>query len=70
MYGEPPQSNKFKPGQSGNPNGRPKKLDEHDMLKTLQQIIVLYSAAQFKDKTISQPTHQKITRLKNVLLNL
>lgn len=29
MYGEPPKESQFKPGESGNPNGRPKgKLTE------------------------------------------
>jgi hypothetical protein len=38
-YGRPPKHTRFKPGQSGNPNGRPKghrnfKTDVVDMLKT------------------------------------
>ena len=30
--GKPPEHSKFKPGQTGNPNGRPKKLPELDIL--------------------------------------
>jgi hypothetical protein len=32
MRKNPPIENQFKPGQSGNPNGRPKKLPELDQL--------------------------------------
>ncbi|HNY25503.1 MAG TPA: DUF5681 domain-containing protein [Alphaproteobacteria bacterium] len=63
----PPENTRFKPGQSGNPNGRPKKLDTKDMLKTLQRIIALYSNAQSKDKAINLPAHQKLKTLKNIL---
>lgn len=68
MYAEPPNSTKFKPGQSGNPHGRPKKLNDQDLLKTLQQIIALYSDATSVDKTISHPAHQKLQEIKNILL--
>ncbi|MBN1325035.1 MAG: hypothetical protein JW974_02355 [Alphaproteobacteria bacterium] len=64
----PPENTRFKPGQSGNPNGRPKKLDTKDMLKTLQQIIALYAATQSKDKNISLPARQKIKKLKEFIL--
>ena len=69
MYGNPPQTNKFKPGQSGNPNGRPKKLNDQDMLIMLQKVIELYSVAQSKNKTIGFPAQEKINRLKNLLNN-
>lgn len=28
-YGKPPKEHQFKPGQSGNPNGRPRKTNNH-----------------------------------------
>ena len=31
-YGRPPEQSKFKPGQSGNPNGRPPMVFKHDEL--------------------------------------
>lgn len=65
----PPENTRFKPGQSGNPNGRPKKLNTQDMLKTLQQIIALYTAAQSKDKTISHPTYKALKEIKKLLNN-
>ena len=67
MYAKPPNNTKFKPGQSGNPNGRPRRLNEQDMLKMLQQIIALYSAATSVDKTISHPAHQKLQKVKEFL---
>ena len=36
-YMKPPQKNRFKPGQSGNPAGRPKQLD--DPYATLQKVL-------------------------------
>lgn len=63
----PPQNTRFKPGQSGNPHGRPKRLNDQDLLKTLQQIIKLYSDSTAVDKTISHPANQKIKTLKRIL---
>ena len=31
-YGKPPQATRWKPGQSGNPKGRPKKIKDFDKL--------------------------------------
>ena len=36
-YMKPPQKNRFKPGQSGNPAGRPKRID--DPYTTLQKVL-------------------------------
>jgi len=63
----PPENTRFKPGQSGNPNGRPKRMDERDMLQTLQQIITLYADAQSKDQAIRLPAQKKLQNLKNIL---
>lgn len=60
----PPENTRFKPGKSGNPNGRPKKLDEKDMLKMLQQIIELYAST----KTSDFKSRQKIMKLKDLLI--
>lgn len=65
----PPENTRFKPGHSGNPNGRPKKLNEQDMLITLQKVIALYAETKSKDKTISHLSYQKILELKNILNN-
>lgn len=69
MYGNPPQSNKFKPGQSGNPNGRPKKLEEQDMVTMIQKIMQLYADAKFNNKTLRHQAHQKLIYLKFILNN-
>lgn len=66
----PPQNTRFKPGQSGNPNGRPKRLNDQDLLKTLQQIITLYADAQSKDKVICLPAHRKLKQVKETLFKL
>jgi len=63
----PPKNTRFKPGQSGNPNGRPKKLDTQDMLQTLQQIITLYVSTQSKDPTIRYPANQHVKQIKKLL---
>lgn len=69
MYAKPPNNTRFKPGQSGNPNGRPRKLNEQDMLITLQKIMALYVATQSKDKTIRHPAYYKLKQIKNLLSN-
>jgi len=62
-----PKNTRFKPGQSGNPHGRPKRLNNQDLLQTLQQIIKLYSDATAVDKTTSLSAHQKLKKLKDFL---
>jgi len=67
MYAEPPSNTKFKPGQSGNPNGRPKRLNERDMIETIQKIIQLYAETKSSDKTLRHPACQKLNKLKENL---
>lgn len=67
MYGNPPQNTKFKPGQSGNPSGRPKRLNEKDIIEIIQQMITLYAVAKSKNKAINHPVIQKLKQIKEVL---
>lgn len=67
MYGKPPNNTKFKPGQSGNPAGRPRRLNESDMAEIVHKIMKLYAAAKSNDKAIRRPAHSKIMELKDTL---
>jgi hypothetical protein len=62
-YCTPPNHTKFKPGQSGNPLGRPKNLNESDMATMIHKIMLLYAAA----KTGNISARDKIQQLKNIL---
>ncbi len=52
-YGRPPKHTQFKPGQSGNPRGRPKKSKNVDALleKELDEIVTLHEGGQPKRMT-------------------
>lgn len=52
-YGKPPKHTRFKPGQSGNPRGRPKKSKNIDALleKELDEIVTLQEGGQPKRMT-------------------
>lgn len=67
MYVTPPKDTRFKPGYSGNPNGRPKRLNEQDMVVMIQQIMKLYADAKSGDKTLRHPAQHKLIRLKEIL---
>ncbi len=69
MYGKPPNNTKFKPGQSGNPAGRPRRLNESDMVEIIHKIMKLYAAAKSNDKAIRHPAHQTILKMKDILYN-
>lgn len=69
MYRTPPKDTRFKPGQSGNSNGRPKRLNEQDMVIMIQQIMKLYAEAKSNDKTIRHPAHHKLIKMKEFLSN-
>jgi hypothetical protein len=67
MYCKPPQSHQFKPGQSGNLNGRPKKLSDQDIITMINKIIELYANTKSKNKPIRCHTYKKIFELKKLL---
>ncbi|MBN1325164.1 MAG: hypothetical protein JW974_03010 [Alphaproteobacteria bacterium] len=69
MYRTPPKDTRFKPGQSGNSNGSPKRLNEQDMVIMIQQIMKLYADAKSTDKTLRHQAKQKLLRLKISLNN-
>ena len=52
-YGKPPKHSQFKPGQSGNPRGRPKKSKNVDALleRELDEIVTLQEGGQPKRMT-------------------
>lgn len=60
-----PENTIFKSGQSGNPNGRPKKLDTQDMLIILQKIIQLYADLKSDNKNFRQSNIKKLIKLKS-----
>ena len=55
-YGKPPESTRFKPGQSGNPKGRPKGLQnlETDLLEMLRAPVEIKNANGTRTITVQQ----------------
>ena len=52
-YGKPPEHSRFKPGQSGNPKGRPKKTKDLDKLfdQELNRTLRIQEDGQFRSLT-------------------
>lgn len=52
-YGRPPREHQFKPGQSGNPKGRPKKNNNfaEDILEEMSEVITIQENGKFKNIT-------------------
>jgi len=52
-YGKPPAHSRFKPGKSGNPNGRPKGTQNFatTLLKTLREIVIINENGRRKEIT-------------------
>ncbi len=59
-YGNPPVDSRFKPGESGNPGGRPKKTP--DFLEDAAAILTAPVTGQAKGKEISLPMMQAMFR--------
>ncbi len=79
-YKKPPQKNQFKPGQSGNPKGRPKGLKNlaTDLQEELEQKIVITEANKSQEvtkqramiKTLFAKAMKGDVRASNVVFNL
>lgn len=52
-YGRPPREHQFKPGQSGNPKGRPKKNNNfaEDILEEMSEVITIQENGKLKKIT-------------------
>lgn len=56
-YKKPPKASQFKPGQSGNPKGRPKKkkMTDEEALKIVNEFVrALKAATEAIDKWVAQ----------------
>ena len=64
-YGKPPEATRFKPGQSGNPRGRPKKeLDIRALLQALtqQEVSVTLNGRKVKISSLEAMLHNNYNK--------
>ncbi len=62
-YGKPPRNTRFKPGQSGNPNGRP--AGKKNLATVLGDVLAEEVVA-----VVGKGRHQKMTKLKATITQL